>query len=109
METVSAFESSVVDVALLAVLIVLVVLTWRAYKSMFGQARREAAELRAAFAAEHARQTAETEFLNRQARRVECPICGADRGENCHGLIPALRRLAGPHQARVSAYRQAIH
>ncbi len=105
----SAIESGALDLALLAILIALLVGLWRAYMPMVRQARRDAAEVRAAVAAQHARYNAETEFLNRQARRVECPVCGADRGENCHGGIPALRRLAGPHHARVTAYRKAIH
>ncbi len=102
-------ESAILDLALLALLIALLVGLWRAYMPMVRQARRDAAELRSTVAAQHAHYNAETEFLNRQARRVECPVCGADRGENCHGGIPALRRLAGPHHARVTAYRQAIH
>jgi hypothetical protein len=105
----SAIESGALDLALLALLIALLVGLWRAYMPMVRQARRDAAGLRAAVAAQHARYNAETEFLNRQARRVECPVCGAERGEDCHGRIPALQRLAGPHHGRVTAYREAIH
>jgi hypothetical protein len=81
---------------------------WRAYSPMLRDARRDAAEFRAQLEAQRTQHVAETEFLNGQARRVDCPVCGAERGEDCRRRI-GLVSLLGPHRSRLTAYRQAIH
>jgi hypothetical protein len=99
---------AVLTLALLVLLVALLVATWRAYRWMFREARNDAALARAVVADEYSRHTAQTEFLHGQARRIDCPVCGAPRGQDCRRHKLALR-LLGPHPSRLKAYRQAVH
>lgn len=99
----------VIDVLVLGIAVGIFVGLWRAYRPIFRDARRDLAGFRTALEADRAQHLAEAEFLDGQARRVDCPVCGAQRGEDCRRLVPGLLRLLGAHRARLSAYRQAIH
>ena len=99
----------VIDVLVLGIAVGIFVGLWRAYRPILRDARRDLAGFRAALEADRAQHVAEAEFLDGQARRVDCPVCGAQRGEDCRRRVPGLLRLLGAHRARLSAYRQAIH
>jgi hypothetical protein len=87
-------------VALTAIVIALLAITWRMQQDI-----RRGAEIVGLLACGRGRPGGSGQLLERQSGRVDCPVCGAVRGNDCprHGRA---QRLPPAAVTRLTARRQ---